>query len=45
MIHTCNSSIQEAEAEQSRVRGHPRLPSEFEASLHYIMIPHLKKVN
>lgn len=35
MVHTCKPSIQEVEAEESRVQGQLGLHSEFEVSLVY----------
>ena len=35
LVHICNPSIWEAEAEELRTRGQPRLLSEFTASLGY----------
>jgi hypothetical protein len=42
MVHACNPSTWEAEAEGLRVQSHPKLHSEFEASLSYTAEPYLK---
>jgi hypothetical protein len=43
VLHTCNSSTQEAEVEGSRVQGPPGLHGEFQVSLAYKGRPCLKK--
>lgn len=42
--HGLNPSIQETEMGESRIQGHPQLPSEFQASWCYIK-HHLTKLN
>jgi hypothetical protein len=42
VVHTCNLSIQETEAEQ-QVGGQPEIQSKFQDTLGYLARPYLKK--
>jgi hypothetical protein len=42
VVPACNPSTWDAKAEGLRIAGLPGLNSEFEVSLHYIAICHLK---
>jgi hypothetical protein len=44
LLHTCNPSIQKAEAEGLSVQGQPGLLSKVQANLGYIARPYLKKI-
>lgn len=36
VVHTCNSSAQEAKAGRSEVQAHPQIPSKFQDGLKYM---------
>lgn len=42
MAHVCSPSPLEAEAEGSKIQGHPELQREFEAILGYMKLLHNK---